>query len=116
MLRLIHLGRQKGGLRVVRSVALDRACDEISQIIALRALVTLGSSRDRARLARHLKLHHRDLPRTYVLQALDSLLLDPLSIRDFFHILDAVGVKDEGGIGSPLLAAQRALPLFTRAY
>jgi hypothetical protein len=60
VLRLIHLGRQQGGLDIVRTVAFDQETDELSQLIAARALIAIGPSGDKVRYAQHLLAHYAD--------------------------------------------------------
>lgn len=102
LLRLIHLGRQQGGLEIVRTVAFDENSDEISQLIAVRALIALGTPADRARYAEHLLAHYTDLSRLVVLQALDLLFPQHISIDQFFTLIDAIGVTGADGEASIL--------------
>jgi hypothetical protein len=97
VLRLIHLGRQQGGLDIVRTVAFDQETDELSQLIAARALIAIGPSDDKVRYAQHLLAHYADLSRSIVLQALDFLFPDYISVDQFFALIDAVGITDADG-------------------
>ncbi len=102
VLRLIHLGRQTGGLDIARAVAVDRTVDDISQLLAGRALVALGIDADRASYAAHILTHHTELKRSIVLQALDLLFPAHLSVDQFFALIDAVGITDSDGHNSIL--------------
>jgi hypothetical protein len=95
VLRLINVGRQQGGLDVVRTVAFDSEADEISRLIAARALIALGTSDDQMRYAQHLLAHQADLSRLIVLQGLDLLFPKHITIDQFFALIDTVGVTDD---------------------
>jgi hypothetical protein len=99
VLRLIRVGRQHGGLEIARSVAFDQSADEISQLIAARALIDIGTTDDEARYAQHVLAHYADLPRSIVLQALDVLFPGQISINQFFMVIDAIGIADDADDG-----------------
>ena len=114
VLRLIHIGRQHGGIEIVRTVAFDHGADEISQLIAARALIGLGTPDDQARYAQHLLANYGDLARSIVLQALDLLFPDHISVDQFFTLIDAAGITDSDGHAS-ILPIGPALPEGLRA-
>lgn len=97
LLRLIWLGKQVGGLDIVRAHALDTATDPTSQLLAGRALLAVGTATDTAAYADYIVDHAGALARTVVLGALDVLFPKWLSVERFFGVIDAIGVTDEGG-------------------
>ncbi len=102
VLRLIRLGGQRGGLDIVRTVAFDQETDEISQLIAARALIEIGTPDDRLRYTQHVLANYEALARSIVLQALDRLFPEHISVDQFFMIIDAVGITDNDGHASIL--------------
>lgn len=115
VLRLIHLGRQRGGLEVARSVSFDMSHDEISQLIAARALIGIGAEDDRTEYAQYVLTNHASLSRSVILQALDLLFPRYITVAQFFQLIDAAGIVDDDGHTSilpvgPELAAEIRAP------
>ena len=102
LLRLVDFGGQKGGLPVVRQVAYDRSTDEITQLLAGRALLKLGEKADRTAYARHVTEHGSDLSRSIILQALDALFPEEIDVGAFFALIDKAGVTGEDDIATIL--------------
>ena len=61
VLRLIRIGRQRGGLGIVRNAAFDRSADELTQLLAGRALARIGDANDMLRYAAHIVTHRGSL-------------------------------------------------------
>lgn len=97
VLRLIHVGRQAGGLETVRAVAFDQSADEISQLLAGRGLIAIGDDEDRRRYARYVVSEHAGLRRSIILETLSELFPTFISVDEFFALIDAVGVSDDDG-------------------
>jgi hypothetical protein len=102
LLRLIDFGGQKGGLPVVRQVAHDRSTDEITQLLAGRALLKLGEKADRTAYARYIAEHGSDLSRSIILQTLDALFPEEIDVEVFFALIDKAGVTGEDDIATIL--------------
>ncbi len=97
VLRLIHVGRQAGGLETVRAVAFDQSADEISQLLAGRGLMAIGDDEDRRRYARYVIREHGVLRRSIVLETLSELFPIFIAVDEFFALIDAIGVADDNG-------------------
>lgn len=102
VLRLASFGRYPAGVALARTVAFDRAADEITQLLAARLIIELGADADKSRLAQHIVVHGGDLRRSLVLDALAGLTPNFISIDHFFALIDAIGVRDESGYKSIL--------------
>lgn len=102
ILRLIWHGKQRGGLNVARGAAFDGAADEITRLLGVRALVTLGDPDDQERLSRYILNNVGTLPRSLVLEGLATLFPTHFTVAEFFPLIDQVGVKADDGLKSVL--------------
>lgn len=97
VLRLARLGKLPAGLGIARLAASDLEAEEITQLLACRILLEMGSADDKVRFAQHVVANAATLPRTLILEALSGLTPDPISVEAFFSLIDSVGVRDESG-------------------
>nr|WP_281124947.1 hypothetical protein [Sphingomonas sp. AR_OL41] len=97
VLRLIWVGRQQGGLPIVGAVAFDPTADELTQLLAGRALTRIGNLDDLRRYARHVVDNSSALTRSVVMDGLEALFPQYISVAEFVTLIDQVGVKDDGG-------------------
>lgn len=102
ILRLARHGKLAAGLAIAKSVAFDRNADEITQLLASRLLIEMGSADDKTGFAAHVIAHGAALPRSLVLEALSTLTPDFIWVDAFFALIDTVGVRDESGYKSIL--------------
>lgn len=97
VLRLIRIGQQGGGLPIARTVAFDQSADELTQLLAGRALARIGDVDDMRRYARHIVEHREALSRSAILNGLEALFPEHVAVDEFFQLIDHVGLMEEGG-------------------
>ncbi|RWK68271.1 MAG: hypothetical protein EOR54_14620 [Mesorhizobium sp.] len=98
LLRLIWLGKQKGGLEIAREAAFDSTIDDVSQLLAGRSLLAIGTPSDASAYAVHITAEPAKLCRSTVLSALGDLFPKFVSVEQLFAVVDVIGMTDEGGI------------------
>jgi len=110
LLELIGSGKLACGREAARAIAYDITTDEVSQVLASRALLQVDGEREGAAYADFIIAAPDRLPRALVLGALNELFPKFIGVEGYFALIDSLGSGDGGhGGGGQYYPLDRAL-------